>query len=242
MDRQTFLVLCEETDLDALWAWRGLRQLGLGRVELVTAGMLASSIHWSHTVGQGDAGVKIVLADGRVIRSEEIAGALNRLTHIPLHAAGASDIERSYAEQEWSAFSVSWLYSLTKIMLNRPVPQGLCGAHRHHADWTWLAVQAGLRVFPCQLAASGTATAIPLARSRVWVVGESIVGNLAMADETMDACRRLAASAGCTLLGLEFVSGTDGIPRFASATATPLLHPGGGALLAALATALRAAP
>src|SRR5436309_15802542 len=105
------LVLCSETDLAALWAWRGLAALGPEPV-LVTAGLLASARGWTHEVGEGLASFTITLADGRELRSTEIGGVLNRLVQLPSPAMHAAAGDRSYAEQEWAAFAVSWLHAL----------------------------------------------------------------------------------------------------------------------------------
>lgn len=233
-------MLCAETDLDALWAARELAAAGLAPLELVTAGMLASALRWSHEIeASGGARVEIALADGRVIRSEEVAGVFNRLTYVPPPGDGLQLADSAYAAQEWQAFLVSWLHCLPGPVLNRVHPLGLSGSERPAPDWTHLAAQAGLPVIPWRSTAA--AETPPVAHARlVWVVGPQVLGTAPEEEAVADGCRRLAHAADCALLGIGMCADAAGGWRFSTATALPPLRPGGPALIAALAAALRA--
>lgn len=233
------LVLCSETDLAALWAWRGLAALGGEPPVLVTAGLLTSALRWTHRVGEGAATVEIALADGRVLRSGEIGGVLNRLTHLPLRTAGASAVDRAYAEQEWGAFAVSWLHALPGPMLNRPSPLGLSGIERGPADWAALAAEAGLPVVAMRQTWPPAVAAPLMAGTRAFAVGGAFVGLPPGGEAWGAACRRFVAVTGCGLLGMDFTLGADGTWRLAGATTLPDLRAGGRPLLHALAAALR---
>lgn len=237
MDERSVLVLCEEIDLDALWAWRELSALAGARLNLVTSGMLANALSWSHTISNNGASVEIGLADGRKIRSDAVAGVLNRLINAPHRLTPASDAEAQYAQQEWNAFFVSWLHALPGPMLNRPKPAGLCGLHRGIGEWTSLAVQAGLPVKRCHL--PETAPAVPQGDAgRAWVVGDAVLGCASTDPQMAGRCRMLAERASCGLLGIDFERDSTGTWQFTGATPFPLLREGGTPLLRALAAAL----
>ena len=235
----TTLVLCAEDDLSALWAWRGMAALGVAPLMLVTVGMLASALRWSHSVGEGAASVEVELADGRILRSDEIGGVLNRLTHLPPPASKASIADEAYAGMERAAFSLSWLHCLRGPVLNRASPQGLSGCDRGPADWAALAVQAGLPILPVQQtwpAPSAASSASYCARA--FAVGTHFIGLPLGTDAWRAACARFVAATHCDLLGIDFAMGPDGVLRLAGATPLPDLRPGGAALLQALAIEL----
>lgn len=238
MGEKSILVLCEEIDLDALWAWRELSALSQARLDLVTSGMLAHALTWSHSVSGHQASVEIGLADGRKIRSDAVSGVLNRLINAPDRPTPPSAAESEYARQEWSAFFVSWLHALPGPMLNRPRPAGLSGAHRGIAEWTALAVQAGLPVKPCRLPVATSPAPLGGAPGRSWVIGDTVLGLASFDLQLANACRRLATRADCRLLGIDFERDDRGVWRFAGATPFPHLREGGPPLLRALATAL----
>lgn len=231
----TTLVLCAETDLDALWAWQGLRARLNGPVELVTTGLLTHALRWRHELGEGTPTVEIALADGRVLRSGEIGGVINRLTYVPLDAAAASPADRAYAEQEWNAFLLSWLHALPGPMLNRPAPLGLAGALRPAAIWMDLAAKAGL---PVQATRFPEVAPRPPAGCRALVVGKRVL-SAPLGEDLSAGCVRLAALAGCGLLGVDFSQDALGRWRFSDALPTPPLRRGGATLLTALTEALQ---
>src|SRR6185295_3965840 len=112
-----WLVICSAQDTAALWACQGLRLRGINPLELVTAEMLTANVKWEHTVGVNGAAITITLADGRVIRNQNVCGVVNRLTHVPLqHFSGAPDFE--YATQEYTALFMSWLNALPQPIYN----------------------------------------------------------------------------------------------------------------------------
>ena len=142
------LVLCEESDLAALWAASRLQARGL-TVEIVTGADLAAAERWEHRVGRSGVTLDLTLAGGRRLSSAEVKGGLNRLFFLPsawLQRIGGPD--RDYAIQEMHALYLSWLHALPGPLLNRPTPQGLCGNWRHPSAWAALAARAGLPVAP----------------------------------------------------------------------------------------------
>ena len=176
MVTERILVLCAESDLDALWAWRGLNARGAERVGLVTAGMLTHALRWSHTIVGGRPRSEATLADGRTLRSDEVTAVLNRLTDVPHGArAGSAHRDAAYVEQEWAAFLLSWLHAFPQPMLNRPTAFGLAGAVRPAVDWTELARQAGLPVIPSRLGSGMTPVVPGGPRRLVWVVGGAVL-------------------------------------------------------------------
>jgi hypothetical protein len=137
------LVLCEETDVSALWVAQALRMRGLSPMVL-TGADLASAERWEHTIGRAGADCEIRLSNGASLHGRETGGVLNRLSAVPsawLRRFGGPDF--TYAMQEMYAFYLSWLHALPGPKLNPPTPQGLCGNWRHPSAWAALAARAG---------------------------------------------------------------------------------------------------
>lgn len=244
-----WLVLCPGYDAPALWAFEGLRARGLAPLELVRAESLPQSRRWEHRVGADGAGVRVELPDGRVLRSEEVRGVLNRLTHVTVGPLAATR-DHDYITQEFTAFFMSWLYALPGPILNRPTPQGLGGRWRHASEWVLLASSVGLPVPPYRLSSLDGHDELATGERRLFPPGTPtrqavVVGGVTFAPEGMpaelsDACARLAAAADTPLLGVDFAEGARGRWTFAGATPLPDLRAGGGPLLDALARALGA--
>lgn len=227
-----WLVLCEAGDLAALRARRGLLARGLAPVEVVTAGVLACALAWEHRVGTWGASVRITLAGGRVLDGASVRGTLNRLVAAPTaHLVRATPADREYARQEVGALFLSWLESLPGPVVNRPSPQGLCGPLLHRSEWAALAAHAGLPAVP-YVEAGGEPVPEPWATTAI-VAGEAFAGP----PEVAEGCRRLAALAGCALLGVGLSLTAEGW-ALAGATPLPDLAAGGEAVLDALAVLL----
>jgi hypothetical protein len=213
---------------------------------LVFSEHLAFARLWEHRVGAGSATVKIVLPDGRTICSSRVRGALNRLLAPPLNLVeiGAPS-DRDYATGEMTAFYLSWLYGLPGAVINRPTPQGLCGAWRHSSEWVWLAERAGFPASPYRQTGRDTIdrgfrSLVP-ANEQVTklVVLQSKVFGSTLPDEVAAACRKLAQSAGAEMLGIDVYRCTDSQWTFAGATPSPDFTIGGLPLLEHMAQILR---
>lgn len=243
-----WLVLCASNDISALWAYRGLAARGLTPLELVSAEMLAYSVHWEHRLGADGVSIDITLADGRRIRSENTRGVLNRLLSVSSeHLLLANPADRDYATQELTAFFMSWLYALPQPVLNRPTPRGLSGQWRHVSEWIWLASKAGLPTPDYRQTSRDRVDGMGIERglvpigtpvSTVIVVEGNIVGS-PLPAEIQEGCRRLAELSGTELLGVEFAAGSTGLWTFAGATPLPDLRLGGQVLLDIMASVLR---
>jgi len=237
------LVLCEESDLAALWAARCLQSRGL-TVEIVTGVDLAAAERWEHRVGRSGATLDLTLAGGnRRLSSAEVKGGLNRLSFLPsawLQRVGGPD--RDYAIQELHALYLSWLHALPGPLLNRPTPQGLCGNWRHPSAWVALAARAGLPVSPYRQSSDDDPAELwqpaklPPAAT-VFVVGERVIPPAGAPADLHEACRRLACAAGASLLGIDFAPSRDAGWEFSGASVMPDLVRGGEPLADALAEA-----
>jgi hypothetical protein len=221
-------VLCNSHDHAAIWASDGLRKRGLAPVELVTAECLAFSPAWEHRVGSDGAQVKIALQDGRVLCSSRIRGVLNRLS-APSHdlIAYANSADREYANCELQAFYLSWLNSLTGVIMNRPSPLGLSGGWRHTSEWAD-AVDRGY----FSLTPEGT---VP---STVIVLRDRVFGAV-MPDAINAACIRMARAENMDLFGVDLYADADGKWMFGHANPTPNLVIGGEPLLDYMAELLK---
>lgn len=240
-----WLVLCPSSDVAALWAYEGLKSRGLAPLELVCAEELACSLHWEHLVSSSRSRVTITLADGRTIKHDAVRGVLNRLAYLPLeHLALGESSDRDYAQQELTAFYMSWLYAMPRPMLNVPTAQGLCGAWRHISEWIWLAGKAGLPTIPYRQSsldrsneeqARGNLISAQVPKNTVFVVDEQVVGD-SLPEHITEGCRRLAELSGTGLLGIEFTTNETSSWLFSGATPLPDLRLGGDRLLDAMAS------
>jgi hypothetical protein len=227
-----WLVLCDRTDLAALWAFRGLAARGLEPLELVTADALAYALRWEHRVGAEGASIAVELAGGRRIEGEGVRGVLNRLVGVPDgHLRHATPADREYAAQELSAFFLSWLASLPGPVLNEATAQGLSGRWRHRSEWLALAAEAGLPTAPFRMNGAQPEEAMWKAhRSALVVCGEA----LGAPDPLAAGCVQMAALAGTGILGVDF----DREWRVTGATPLPDLRSGGEPALDLIAAAL----
>jgi hypothetical protein len=239
-----WIVLCSATDTSALWAYQGLRQLGVAPLELVTAEALASATHWEHTLN-GSAHVTIKLADGRRICSSNLRGVLNRLS-----GPAAEMLQRAvpgdqdYVQAEMYAFYLSWIHSLLGVVINRPTPLGLSGPWYHPSEWVYRASRAGLPTPQYRLNARdpqddafGTLAPAGSTTLNVITMGGTIYGGY-VPGGTVRGCARLAESAGTDLLGVSLYLDNDARWTFAGAMPLPDLTVGGTQLLRALADKL----
>ena len=236
------LVLCDETDIAALWATDALRRRGLSP-RLLTGRELADVHGWRHTIGA--AGVETTLRlDGHDLRGDQVHGVLNRLAFLPqawLATIGGAD--RDYAVQEMVAFYLSWLHALAGPKLNPPTPQGLCGNLRHPSAWIALGVRAGLPVRRFRQTSEDDPAIYwqkpdDPAAATVFVVGDAVIGPAALLAIHRDACLRFSNLAECPLLGIDFAPDIGGTWRMIAASVTPDLMRGGEALADALAATL----
>lgn len=233
-----WLLLCNSHDRPALWAARGLRVRGIEPLLVLTPELLHYSRRWEHRLEpDGRTSIAFTLADGREIEGRNVRGVLNRIPAVPAHLlAHLVEMDRDYAQQEWTALHMSWLSSLEVPVLNLPVSEGLCGAWRHPSEWIRLAAQTGLD--PGEyMQTSGEAPHVPRhlsnARTVITVDGR---GYGDVSDDLADACAHLGALAATRILGVDLDPATG---RFAAATPLPDLRAGGERVLDALAEALR---
>lgn len=229
-----YLVLCDSSDLAALWAWRELSRR-LAGVRLVTSEALVYAARWEHRVDSCRTSTTITLGDGRVIRSEEVRGTLNRLLVLPGDHLRAVAADREYAGAELLAFFASWLHALPKPVLNPASPSGLSGGAqwRDHSEWLWLAAQSGLDVPPYVENESTVPERVAdLGTRTLMVIGDRVVGPPHPA-QVAAGCIALARRTNLGILGIGF----DGW-SFRHATVVPDLREGGSDAIDALAEAL----
>ena len=236
------LVLCEESDIAALWAANGLRSRGLP-LTVLTGAALASAQRWRHTI-RADGTHAAVRLNGRTLCDRHVRAVFNRLPAVPrawLSRIGGPD--GVYAAQEMYAFYLSWLHSLSAPILNPPTPQGLCGNMRHRSAWVALAVRVGLPVHRFSQTSNDDPAATWHLRGNdatrtVFVVGEETIGPPDLVQAHRSACLTFARAAGCPLVGIDFARGTDNHWRMTTASVIPNIYAGGEALLDALAAVL----
>jgi hypothetical protein len=233
-----WLLLCASDDYAALWAASRLRARGLSPLVVLTPELLHFSFRWQHRLtSDGPPTLEFTLADGRVIRSHDIKGVINRIAglspHLFTHVAPG---DQSYTLQEWTALHTSWLFALDVPVLNRPVMQGFCGAWRHESEWKWLATRAGLQTAPFYQSGTRERSIVTLASNlpgpagrSIFVVDRRVVGD-GLDEEVAAACARLGRLSETRLLGIELDPGG----AFVRASPRPDLRLGGDPLVTAL--------
>lgn len=215
-----WLILCEPYDRAAIWVYQRLRARGDVPTELVTPAQLVYAPRTKHWIASDDAGLEIVLADGRRIASSEVTGVLNRMVHLPTdHLGAVQQSDRAYAMEELSALVVSWLACLRNV-INEPHPLGIGGHDRHPTEWARLSRDAGFRLGHLRAGAG----------SMCLVLDNEIFGP-PTPPRSARACARLAAMSDTRLLGV-LLDATSG--DFVAATPLPDLRVGGPPLLDAL--------
>lgn len=151
----------------------------------------------------------MVVANGKLIPQQEIAGVLTRLPWIFEHdVMHIVPEDRQYVAAEMAAFLLFWLSQLKCPVLNRPTPTGLSGPYWRQEQWVRLAAQIGIPVRPvcrrswlaggCGVGPSDHDPAI------VHVVGSCSFGDV---DPTLALqARRLAEAAGVAVMTVQFSS------------------------------------
>jgi hypothetical protein len=237
------MIICDDRDAGAFWAVTQFQKRGIG-VELVTASALEAASRWHHAIVGEVAETRIDLADGRIIDSARPQAILNRLSYIPtdrLRATAGTDY--GYALQEYYALYLSWLGGWPAVVLNRAVPQGLCGNHRTPSEWIALAYRAGLPAVSWKQSDRDPQERVwqppPAGSLAMFVCTGAVVANTPVPTEFHPACVRLAELAGCDLLGMHFERREE-TWVMTSASPMPELSWGGDALAEALAGALAA--
>jgi hypothetical protein len=238
-----WLILCESSDLSAIWLYKNLSARGIKPIELITSEELSYSLAWEHRIDCYDEPIiSIKLADGRKIQSSDVCGTVNRI-HFPHqeHFAKAKPEERSYAISELNAFFLSWLYALPGFVINKPTANGLFGHWRHISEWVLLASQAGLPTIRYRQSSNvddinanskinfpaGIAT-----KTIIILEGCVSVDTPPVPPERIvSGCVNLAKISYTSLLGIDFILLPDKRWLFAGATPIPNLYLGGNKLL-----------
>lgn len=240
-----WLIFSSPSDPSGIWARQGLRQLGLAPLEFITPESLAVHCQWEHRLGSAGAFLKIALADGRVITTSGVRGVFNRLyapSPLALQAAVSSD--RDYAQSELLAFYLSWLNCLPGVVINRPLPSGLCGPWLHPSEWMLCASKSGLRT-PVYRQSSRDPGSLPpqpmmgrntTVQNIIAFDGEIFGGSVPAG--VAQACNRLAQQTRAEMLGIELSADEHGRWIFAAATPAPDIRCGGMPLLRRMAQVL----
>jgi hypothetical protein len=238
------LILCEDGDPAAAWAAARLCRRGVA-AELLASSQLGDAVRWEHRLDAGAASIAITLADGRVLSSDAAVPILNRLGMVPLRPLRATfGKDYGYAVQELSAFYLSWLHAWPATVVNRPVPQGLCGRHRHASQWTALGAAAGLETLIWAQSSDdppdlGWAPRQPAEATAFVVAGRPLLPPVLPAALARPLAR-LAALAGTALIGIDFVRDPGRGWIMIGGSPAPNLMLGGEPLIDALAATLAA--
>lgn len=217
------LILCSLDDLDALAFALRCRTVGIDHL-LMTGEALSFSAHRSHRLRDGHpVRLNVAGAGGRIIRSEDLTGVLNRLVEPPAAAwRYAAAVERDYATTEMYAFVISALTGLRCPVRNRPTPGCLAGPMPHPIVLYAAARTAGMTCPDLRWTADGPdsgpelsgaalAQAGPSGRVRQVLMLDCHVLTPAVPSAVADACRRLCRAVGAAdaLVGVDFAVRND---------------------------------
>jgi hypothetical protein len=252
---RVFLLLADPDDHGAAQVARHLAaRHGPESVAVLTGADLAFSPGLSLRIGRG-AHAPVSCVPALAGRDPAVVLCRAHGAAVPWAArASASDV--AYAADEAAALLLAWLASLPCPVVNRPSLPGLPGPVFTHAHWLGLAGRAGLpslamrmttnaRAFPVtgwsQPPTRGPAHMTEPVRepmAEALVAGDGVHGPLA--PRLHDAARRLAAEAGCGLLGLLLARGAHGQVVTDVDPVPPLAAPGHAAAAAELMERLAA--
>lgn len=240
-----WLVLAEPDDHSALWAFQGLKARGIDPIDIVTPQALILALVWEHRLGVGGNTARIRLHTGKTLDTTLLRGVLNRIGYLsPGLFAHAAPVDRQYVMQEMNALFLSWLSAVDSPVLNRPTPQGLCGAWRHSSEWAVLAARADVPSLTFQQSSE-----VEIVADCRWYPARSVVRTVltvagrvisaGVPDAIAKGCERLARYAGLGIAGFEFVIGPTQEWLLAGATPQPDLSLGGESLLDSLYDAIQ---
>lgn len=235
-----WLVLCDDLDESARWAYDGLRDREVP-AEFVPTSVLSGALRWVHRVDARGASAEVQLPDGRVIDTGAVRGTLNRVVGLWPPEVYFASPDGDYAVQELLAMYLSLLQCLSSPVLNRPTPQGLSGRLRYTPEWFVLAARAGFTTIPYAASTregvpAHTTAAVPsdATRHTVIVAAGRVFGDPLDAAAAVTACQ-LADLADLNLLGLQIATTPDGAAWFEAADLYPDLRMGGAEFLDHLA-------
>src|SRR5208337_3320813 len=204
---------CHAYDASSHWLSQALRNRDVRGVEMLSADELPYALRWKHFLNSQSVSVEFELNGGRVYRSSQIDGVINRIDHVdPQVWHRSTHGDREYVLQELSAFYSSWLFALPCPVYNPPDPLCLSGKFRTQAEWTVLAGKAGLpaaafhtnsnrgevRDFGGSARGEQGAGLLSLLAFREKVFGPPVGSAL------REGCAKLAFLSGCPLLGIDF--------------------------------------
>jgi hypothetical protein len=256
---RVFLLLADHDDRGAAAVARHLAAShGAEAVALLTGADVVFGRGLALRMGAGSDGAASAMAHAVRIAGGEPAAVLCRV-HGALApwAPRASPSDIAYAADEAAALMLAWLECLPCPVVNTPSSPGLAGPAFTNAHWLGLAARAGLPSMALRMTTNARAFPVegwsqpptrrpahmiePLAEPLfdAVVAGDRVHGPLT--PQLHDAARRLAADAGCGLLGLTFARGSRGSVVTEIDPAPALAAPGHAGAVAALMGRLAAA-
>lgn len=239
-----WLVLCDPSDLSALWAGQGMRARGLQAVEFVSLMQLVCAPTFEYRAENAQPiDASVTLSSGRRIDVARLKGTLNRAMRVDypqLRSAAPSD--RPYVQAELDAVYIAWLGALGARgapVFNPAQTSGWAGPMLHPFAWALHAQRAGFTTLAHRCGYAGLE--LPQRYSPVTSYIVFATRTFPELPEPLTrAALRLSEDVGVPLLGLTLTWSAAGEASFVSATATPDLRVGGSAFLDALSASFTA--
>ena len=118
-------------------------------IQLVVAESFAMAPYWIHQLLDNPAPslpeTSIQLANGKSLQIGKATVIFNRIHFAPmLHFTNSEEVDRHYAEMEMTALWLSWLQSLSDLLINKPSPRNLAGPGFSRAEWIANAMKVGI--------------------------------------------------------------------------------------------------
>ena len=237
-----WLLVHELHDSAASWLarqWRERLGARAGELLLLSAPALTLCGRWQLVVmGRGThTRLQVTLGEGAATRrydidSAQLRGVLHR-PYAPWVAEATTD--RAYVVQERHALLLTWLNGLGARCINLPMADALAGPAWSAPQWRWHAQRCGM---PVAAWPDRQDAAAPLLRLLVAGRQSFSVNGPALGPAWHSAAQKLAAAAGCALLGLYLTQDVAGSWRFALASVQADPRTGGRAAADALADAM----
>lgn len=203
------VIICHPSDDAARYFFAYCERKCPGKAILVNADTLSSAKSWKLQLWNNEPSYSFCETyDGRKIESRDISAVFNRVNYFDIgNWKTAIRVERNYAEQEFYAFFLGWLYSFKDKITNLPTAQNMSGTFRHVLVWRKQALLSGINVLDYD--SSQNAGTVYTGHSdrnpcqHVYIIGNTVVGYL----PGMPPTRQLVSFARdqeCNFLEIEF--------------------------------------
>jgi hypothetical protein len=178
------LIICHPFDDAAKYFYAYCERRSPGMAVLVNADILTSAKTWELQLRNDQpAYFHCELHNGKILDTSNVSAIFNRTQYINIgNWKAAGKTEKNYAEQEFYAFFLGWLYSFKGMISNLPTAQCMSGVFKQVMVWRNLAAQVGMPVLDYDSSDDAAPPSQPLhsnnRRQNMYITGDTIIGHL----------------------------------------------------------------